>query len=123
VQAAAIEARRDVRDAAREPAQVLVAPIKILDLCSGTALVETTEWLAPGRRHCLRLIPGVLLTGTVTSAALKRLEGTKPPRAFYDIGFRFDAPTPEGRRGLMRLIDALQRLGPADPLPLTVRIA
>lgn len=122
MQPAAIERRQDVRDPIRHGARVLPATIEVLDLCSGGAVVETKAWLAPGRRHCLELTPGIFLTGTVTTCALARLEATNPPRAFYKVGFQFDPPTPESRRGMMRLIAALRRLGPADPLPTAMRI-
>lgn len=122
MQPAAIELRQDVREGATRPAPVLLAPIKLLDLCAGRALVEATSWLAPGRRRCLELGPGALLTGSVTDCALARVAVTSPPRAVYNVGFRFDPPTPEARRAVMRLVAALQRLGAADPLPIALRI-
>lgn len=89
-------------------------PLRLLDLSSGGARVETTEWLAPGRRYALRIgsDPELQLDGEIVRCALVRIDGAAGS-VVYEAGVRFGPLSEATRTQLDRLLATLPAPGSA----------
>jgi hypothetical protein len=108
-----IDSRSQARRSAAElPATVgFNQPLRVLDISATGVRVETSEWLAPGRRYSLRLgRPPLQVSGLVTRSMLVRVEqrdsGCHP---IFEAGLSFDGaatPTSEQLAQLMARLAA-----------------
>ena len=122
----------DRRSLPRHPAAALPArlrfgpPVRLLDLGAGGARIESSEWLAPGRCHLLRLgdEPALELAGVVTRCALVRIEDdAQGGAAVYQAAMGFE-PLGAGAAGqLRRLLARFTDANAGDLQPSSLRLA
>lgn len=85
-------------------------PLRLLDLSLTGARVETSEWLAPGRRYTIRLgvEPELHLHGDVVRCALVRVDADpEGARAVYEAGVSFHGLNESSLRHLDAIIAGL----------------
>jgi hypothetical protein len=83
--------------------------LRLLDLGPDGARLESTEWLAPGRRYEMRL-PGLDLglAAFVTRCRVVRVEDDEVGgRAVFEAGVRFESPAESDRARLTSLLTDL----------------
>lgn len=97
-------------DATELPAAVgFNQPLRLIDLSAGGALVETSEWLAPGKRYSLRIgTPPLQVTVTVMRSRLVRVEPTdNGSRSLYEAGVSFEGASTQVRQQIAALTTQL----------------
>jgi hypothetical protein len=114
-----IDLRRSPRYPATDvPARLALQPLRLIDLGDTGARIETSAWLAPGRR-CMLTIGDLPLPigGRIVRSRVIRVEPAPDGlRPVFEAGIEFDA-SPAGRPQLEALMARLAARGSDQELP------